>query len=29
MDTDSVIIVLIFILILQNLNCRNKTKEKK
>ena len=29
MDTDSIIIILMFILIIQNLNCRNKTNKKK
>ncbi len=29
MDTDKIIIVLLIILLFVNLNCRNKSKEKK
>lgn len=29
MDTDKIIVFLMFALLLMNLNCRNKTKEKK
>lgn len=29
MDTDKIILFLMFSLLVMNLNCRNKTKEKK